>query len=39
MFRLVSIPMIERRMIEVRPAYAEHAKRTSALLPRRPTAG
>ena len=37
MFRVVSLPMIERRMIERRPAYAEHAKRTSALLPRRPT--
>ena len=39
MFRVVSLPMIERRMIERRPAYAEHAKRTSALLPRRPAAG
>jgi steroid 5-alpha reductase family enzyme len=36
MFRLASIPMIERRMIESRPAYADHAKRTSALLPRWP---
>ena len=36
MFRVVSLPMIERRMIERRPGYAEHAKRTSALLPRRP---
>jgi steroid 5-alpha reductase family enzyme len=39
MFCLVSIPMIDRRMIERRPAYAEHAKQTSALLPRRPAAG
>ena len=36
MFRLVSLPMIERRMIERRPGYAEHARRTSLLLPRRP---
>jgi steroid 5-alpha reductase family enzyme len=39
MFRLVSIPMIDRRMIERRPSYAEHAKKASALLPRRPAAG
>jgi steroid 5-alpha reductase family enzyme len=38
MFHLVSIPMIDRRMIESRPAYADHARRTPALLPRRPTA-
>jgi steroid 5-alpha reductase family enzyme len=37
MFQLVSIPMIDRRMVARRPAYAEHAKRTSALLPRRPS--
>jgi steroid 5-alpha reductase family enzyme len=36
MFRVVSIPMIERRMRERRPGYAEHARRTSILLPRRP---
>jgi steroid 5-alpha reductase family enzyme len=39
MFQLVSLPMIDRRMIERRPAYAEHMKRTSALLPRRPASG
>jgi steroid 5-alpha reductase family enzyme len=33
MFRVVSIPMIERRMRERRPGYAEHAERTSMLLP------
>jgi steroid 5-alpha reductase family enzyme len=38
MFRVVSLPMIERRMIERRPAYAEYARRTTALLPRRPAA-
>jgi steroid 5-alpha reductase family enzyme len=38
MFHLVSIPMIDRRMAESRPAYVDHAKRTSALLPRRPAA-
>ena len=39
MFRVVSLPMIERRMIERRPAYAEHARQTSALLPRPPATG
>jgi steroid 5-alpha reductase family enzyme len=39
MFRFVSIPMIDRRMIERRPAYADHAARTSALLPRRRAVG
>ena len=38
MFRVASIPMLERRMLERRPGYAEHATRTSMLLPRRPTA-
>jgi steroid 5-alpha reductase family enzyme len=38
MFRLASIPMIERRMLESRPGYAEHARQTSMLLPRRPRA-
>ena len=39
--RLTELELIERerRMIERRPAYAEHAERTSALLPRRPAAG
>ena len=36
MFRVVSLPMIERRMTERRPAYAEYARRTTALPPRRP---
>jgi steroid 5-alpha reductase family enzyme len=39
MFRLVSIPMIDQRMIERRPAYTEHARRTPALLPRKPADG
>ena len=36
MFHVVSIPMIDRRMIASRPAYADHIERTPALLPRRP---
>jgi steroid 5-alpha reductase family enzyme len=36
MFRFISLPMIERRMIERRPDYADHVRRTSALLPRWP---
>jgi len=39
MFRFVSIPMIDRRMIERRPAYADHAARNPALLPCRPATG
>lgn len=36
MFHVVSIPMLDRRMVERRPAYAAHARRAPALLPRRP---
>jgi steroid 5-alpha reductase family enzyme len=36
MFHVVSIPMIDRRMLESRPAYADHIRRTPALLPRFP---
>jgi steroid 5-alpha reductase family enzyme len=34
MFRFVSLPMIETRMLERRPAYAEWARRSSMVLPR-----
>ncbi len=33
MFFLASIPLLERRSLERRPGYAEHARRTSALVP------
>ena len=33
MFRFVSLPMIETRMAERRPAYAEFAKRSSMVVP------
>jgi steroid 5-alpha reductase family enzyme len=33
MFRFASLPMIENRMLERRPAYAEHAERSSLVLP------
>jgi steroid 5-alpha reductase family enzyme len=36
MFFAASIPMLERRSLERRPGYAEHAKRVPAVLPRRP---
>jgi steroid 5-alpha reductase family enzyme len=36
MFRLVSLPMIERRMSERRPGFADWAARTSLVIPRRP---
>lgn len=36
MFHWVSLPMIETRMRERRPAYAAYAERTSRLLPRPP---
>jgi steroid 5-alpha reductase family enzyme len=34
MFRFVSLPMIETRMAERRPAFAEYATRSSLVLPR-----
>ncbi len=34
LFRVVSLPMIETRMRERRPGWAEHAKRVPMLLPR-----
>ena len=34
MFVFVSLPMIETRMKERRPAYAEYAERSSLVLPR-----
>jgi steroid 5-alpha reductase family enzyme len=36
MFRFVSLPMIETRMRERRPAWGEWAARSSLLLPRPP---
>ena len=33
LFALISIPMIDRRMALRRPAYAEHARRVSAIVP------
>jgi steroid 5-alpha reductase family enzyme len=36
LFRFVSLPMIETRMRERRPAWAAWAERTSLVLPRRP---
>lgn len=39
MFRFVSLPMIEMRMRERRPAYAEWAARSSLVLLRRPRSG
>jgi steroid 5-alpha reductase family enzyme len=38
MFRFVSLPLIERRMVERRPAFAELQARTSLVVPRPPTA-
>lgn len=34
MFRFVSLPMIEDRMLERRPAYREHIEQSSLVLPR-----
>ncbi|WP_020650909.1 DUF1295 domain-containing protein [Solimonas variicoloris] len=36
MFVFVSIPLMDRRNLERRPAYAEHMRRVPALLPRPP---
>ncbi len=36
MFRFVSLPMIETRMRERRPGYADFAARSSLVLPRPP---
>ncbi len=33
LFAFISIPMIDRRMVARRPAYAEHMKRVSGLVP------
>jgi len=33
MFLLASIPMIDKRSIERRPAYAEHMSRVSGFVP------
>lgn len=33
LFALISVPMIDRRMVRRRPAYAEHARRVSAIVP------
>lgn len=33
MFVAASVPMIDRRMVARRPGYAEHARRTSSLVP------
>jgi steroid 5-alpha reductase family enzyme len=33
LFSLVSIPMMDRRSLERRPAYADHMRRVPALLP------
>ncbi len=33
MFVFASIPMIDKRMLERRPAYAEHKAKTPALFP------
>ncbi len=33
MFFFVSVPMMEKRQIERRPAFAEHVKRTSMIIP------
>jgi steroid 5-alpha reductase family enzyme len=33
MFSLISIPMMDKRMTERKPGYAEYAKKTSALIP------
>ena len=33
LFRAVSLPMIERRMAEGKPAFTEHAKRSNMILP------
>jgi steroid 5-alpha reductase family enzyme len=33
MFRFASLPMMERRMLERRPAYAERQQRVALLLP------
>ncbi|HOO72634.1 MAG TPA: DUF1295 domain-containing protein [Spirochaetota bacterium] len=33
MFLFISIPFMDRRMLERRPGYAEHMKKTSALVP------
>ncbi|MFF0378414.1 DUF1295 domain-containing protein [Actinoplanes missouriensis] len=36
LFTVVSIPMMDQRSLERRPAYAEHMRRVPALLPLRP---
>jgi steroid 5-alpha reductase family enzyme len=36
LFQYASLPLIERRMLESRPAYAERTKRVSAIVPRPP---
>jgi steroid 5-alpha reductase family enzyme len=33
LFTVVSVPMMDRRSLERRPAYAEHMRRVPALLP------
>jgi steroid 5-alpha reductase family enzyme len=33
MFRFISLPMIEKRMVERRPGFADHAERTSLVIP------
>ena len=33
MFRFISLPMIEKRMVERRPGFADHAQRTSLVIP------
>jgi steroid 5-alpha reductase family enzyme len=38
MFRFVSLPMIETRMLERRPGWAEWARQSSLVVPRRPRA-
>jgi steroid 5-alpha reductase family enzyme len=38
LFRFVSLPMIETRMRERRPAYAEWAERSSIVIPWPPRA-
>ena len=34
MFRFASLPMMEQRMLERRPHYAEHQRRTPLVIPR-----
>jgi hypothetical protein len=38
MFKFASIPLMDTRSVERRPAYAEHMKKVSALLPLPPRA-